>query len=56
MAPIKLGWRLVRADNPPWWMTPLIPVLILVFTFILTSGLILWAHANPFQAYYYSAD
>ena len=33
MAPIKLGWRLVRADNPPWWMTPLIPILILVFTF-----------------------
>jgi len=34
-------------------MTPSIPVLILIATFILTSGLILWAGANPFQAYYY---
>ncbi len=53
MKPIKLGWRLVRTDTPPWWMTPSIPVLILIATFILTSGLILWAGANPFQAYYY---
>lgn len=48
-----LRWRLVRTDTPPWWITPLIPVLALVGTFILTSGLILWAKANPFAAYYY---
>jgi ABC-type uncharacterized transport system permease subunit len=48
-----LRWRLVRTDTPPWWITPLIPVLALVGTFILTSGLILWAKANPFSAYYY---
>jgi simple sugar transport system permease protein len=39
-------------DTPPWWMTPLIPVLSLVGTFILTSGLIIWGKANPFDAYY----
>ncbi len=45
-------WRVLRTDNPPWWMTPLIPVLALIGTFILTSGLVLWANANPFDAYY----
>jgi simple sugar transport system permease protein len=49
----KFSWRLVRTDTPPWWMTPLIPVLALLGTFILTSGLILWSKANPFEAYYY---
>jgi len=53
MKATKLGWRLVRTDQSPWWMTPLIPVLILIATFIITSGLILWSKANPFQAYYY---
>ncbi|HZU87202.1 MAG TPA: ABC transporter permease [Anaerolineaceae bacterium] len=48
----KSRWRFVRTDNPPWWMTPLIPVLALIGTFILTSGLVLWANANPFDAYY----
>lgn len=53
MSTKKFSWRLVRTDTPPWWMTPLIPVLALIATFILTSGLILWSKANPFQAYYY---
>ncbi len=53
MATAKIGWRLARTDTPPWWMTPLIPVLALIGTFMLTSGLILWGQANPFQAYYY---
>jgi len=43
---------LVRTDQSPWWMTPLIPVLILIATFIITSGLVVWSKANPFQAYY----
>ena len=47
----KFTWRLVRTDTPAWWMTPLIPLLALVGTFILTSGLILWSKANPFEAY-----
>ncbi len=53
MAAKKFGWRLVRSDSSPWWMTPLIPVLALVGTFLITSGLVLWSKANPFQAYYY---
>lgn len=53
MASKKFGFRLVRTDTPPWWMTPLMPVLVLLITMILTAGLILWADANPFQAYYY---
>ncbi|RPJ51800.1 MAG: ABC transporter permease [Chloroflexi bacterium] len=53
MATTKSGWHLARTDTPPWWTTPLIPVLALIATFILTSGLILWGKANPFQAYYH---
>jgi simple sugar transport system permease protein len=53
MAAKGLSVRLVRTDTPPWWMTPLIPVLALVVTFFLTSGLVLWGKANPFQAFYY---
>ena len=53
MKATKTGWRLVRTDHSAWWTTPLIPVLILIATMILTSGLILWSKANPFQAYYY---
>lgn len=49
----KPRWRLVKTDNPPFWVKPLIPVLALIGTFILTSGLILLADANPFDAYYY---
>ena len=49
----KPRWRLVKTDNPPFWVKPLIPVLALIGTFILTSGLILLADTNPFDAYYY---
>jgi simple sugar transport system permease protein len=45
--------RFVKTDNPPFWVKPLIPVLALVGTFILTSGLILWANASPFETYYH---
>jgi simple sugar transport system permease protein len=44
--------RFVKTDNPPVWVRPLIPVLALIVTFILTTGLIFWANANPFEAYY----
>ena len=44
--------RFAKTDNPPVWVRPLLPVLALVVTFILTSGLIIWAKANPFEAYY----
>jgi simple sugar transport system permease protein len=49
----KPRWRLVKTDNPPFWVKPLVPVLALIVTFILTSVLILLADANPFEAYYY---
>lgn len=49
----KKRLRFVKTDNPPVWVKPLIPVLSLVVTFILTSGLIIWANANPFETYYY---
>jgi general nucleoside transport system permease protein len=42
-----------RTEAPSAWLRTLVPVLALVVTFILTSGLILWAQANPFAAYYY---
>ncbi len=49
----KPRWRFVKTDSPPFWVKPLIPVLALIGTFIITSGLILLAKANPFESYYY---
>jgi general nucleoside transport system permease protein len=48
----KLKFRLVKTNTQPIWMRPLIPILALLLTFILTSGLIIWANANPLTAYY----
>jgi general nucleoside transport system permease protein len=45
-------WKLEKTGAPIWFRG-LIPVITLVLTFILTSGLILWGKANPFEAYYY---
>lgn len=45
--------RFVKTDAAPFWVRPAIPVLALIGTFILTSGLIIWARANPFETYYY---
>jgi len=42
-----------KAQAPPVWIRTAIPLLALIGTFILTSGLILWSKANPFEAYYY---
>jgi ABC-type uncharacterized transport system permease subunit len=44
---------LEKTESPPAWVRTLIPLLALVGTFVLTSGLILWGKANPFEAYYY---
>lgn len=49
----KKKLRLVKTDNPPFWVKPAIPVLALIGTFIITSGLILLSKANPFETYYY---
>lgn len=53
METTKKKLRLVKTNNPSFWTKPLIPVLALMGTFMLTSGLILWAKANPFETYYY---
>ncbi len=37
----------------PMWARPLVPVISVVITFIITSILILWNGSNPFSAYYY---
>ncbi len=42
-----------KTDSAPTWLRSLVPLLALVITFILTSGLIIWGQANPFEAYYY---
>ncbi len=42
-----------KTDSTPAWLRSLLPLLALVITFILTSGLIIWGRANPFEAYYY---
>lgn len=42
-----------KTESPPPWLRAAIPVLALIGTFIITSGLILWGKANPFEAYYY---
>ncbi len=43
----------LEKTGAPLWFRGLIPVITLLVTFILTSGLILWGKANPFEAYYY---
>ncbi len=53
METTKKKLRFVKTNNPPFWIKPLIPVLALLGTFIITSGLIIWANANPFETYYH---
>jgi len=43
----------LEKTGAPMWFRGLTPVITLVLTFILTSGLIIWGKANPFEAYYY---
>ena len=43
----------LEKTGAPLWFRGLIPVITLVLTFIITSGLIIWGKANPFEAYYY---
>lgn len=42
----------VERTAAPIWVRPLIPILAFILTFLLTATLILWANANPFEAYY----
>jgi ABC-type uncharacterized transport system permease subunit len=43
----------IERTNAPMWFRPLIPLIAILVTFMITSLLILWAKANPFSAYYY---
>lgn len=47
-----LRFRIEKAPAP-LWMRIFIPIFGVLITFILTSVLIVWAGANPFEAYYY---
>lgn len=53
METTKPKWRLVRTDHTPTWWKIVLPIGVLVLTFLLTSALIVWAKANPFETYYY---
>ncbi|MDX1523423.1 MAG: ABC transporter permease, partial [Anaerolineae bacterium] len=47
-----MGLKLER--NPaPVWMRPLIPVVAVITTFLITATLVVLVDANPLQAYYY---
>jgi len=47
-----MGIRIER--NPaPVWFRPLIPLLAIVLTFVLTTSLVLLVRADPLQTYYY---
>lgn len=43
----------IEKGEAPRWMRALVPLLVIVLTFVLTSWLSIWAGANPFEAYYY---
>jgi len=47
-----LKFRIERAPSPVW-MRPLLPLLAVLITFVITSVFILLAKANPLTAYYY---
>ncbi|MFQ5399647.1 MAG: ABC transporter permease [Anaerolineae bacterium] len=43
----------IERVSAPVWMQPLIPVLAVIITFLLTSSLVVMVKVNPLQAYYY---
>jgi len=47
-----MGLKIERIPAPVW-MRPLIPILAIVITFILTAVLVVLVKANPVEAYYY---
>jgi simple sugar transport system permease protein len=47
-----MGLKFERIPAPVW-MGPLIPVIAIVVTFILTATLVVLVNANPLEAYYY---
>ncbi|MBM4424005.1 MAG: ABC transporter permease [Chloroflexi bacterium] len=47
-----MGLKIERVPAPVW-VRPLIPIIAVVVTFILTAVLVVWAGANPLEAYYH---
>ena len=47
-----IPWKIERRPAP-MWVRPLIPLISIVLTFLLTGILILAEQVNPFEAYYY---
>ncbi|MHC1783191.1 MAG: ABC transporter permease [Anaerolineaceae bacterium] len=47
-----LKYRIERVPAPAW-LRPLVPLIAIVITFLITSVLVLAAGANPLEAYYY---
>jgi hypothetical protein len=45
---------IIIKEPAPIWVGPLIPVIAVVVTFIITAVFIIIAGANPFEAYYQS--
>ncbi len=43
----------IEKTGAPFWFRFLLPVLILILTFVITAIFVLWGKANPLQAYYY---
>ncbi len=43
----------IERNPAPVWFRPLIPLLAIVVTMVITSTLVLLVNANPLQAYYY---
>ena len=43
----------IEKTGAPFWFRSLLPVLILILTFVITAIFVLWGKANPLQAYYY---
>lgn len=43
----------IERNPAPVWFRPLIPLLAIVLTMVITSTLVLLVNANPLQAYYY---
>ncbi|MEI7549600.1 MAG: ABC transporter permease [Actinomycetes bacterium] len=45
--------RIALRANKPWWLSPVLIAIAIIFTFIISAAMIRWAGANPFAAFKY---